>query len=153
MHHTVKRGQGGGPPTAVADIYGSAWITNGTGSIILLAGEPGDPIVSMRHVRAPADEVGPYQLLHDQAAGNITVHHTADLVALAAAMGINGLSAKQAAGAMFGAADPTPSQVEKARRKLAKLVAEGLLQMVEGTSEKAGGTPPRAWFPTDRWVG
>ena len=107
----------------------------------------------MRHVRAPADEVGPFQLLHDQAAGEITVYHSADLLALAVAQGINGLSAKQAAGAMFGAVDPAPAQVERARRKLNKLVADGLLQMVEGTAEKAGGTPPRAWFPTDRWDG
>ena len=77
----------------------------------------------------------------------------ADLLALAVAQGINGLSAKQAAGAMFGAVDPAPAQVERARRKLNKLVADGLLQMVEGTAEKAGGTPPRAWFPTDRWDG
>ena len=61
QHHTTKRGAGGGPPTSVADVYGSAWITNGTGSIVLLAGDPGDPIVGFRHVRAPAEEVGPFR--------------------------------------------------------------------------------------------
>jgi hypothetical protein len=152
MHHTTKRGQGGGPPTSVADIYGSAWITNGTGSIILLAGEPGDPIVSMRHVRAPADEVGPFQLLHDQAAGVITVHHNTDLVALAAASGIHGLSVKDAAAVMFSTSTPTDAQKEKARRKLAKLVADGLLNKVEGTADGKGGAAPCAWFPVDREV-
>jgi hypothetical protein len=149
LHHTVKRGPGGKPPTAVEDIYGSAWITNGTGSIILLSGDPGDPIVGFRHVRQPADEIGPYRLLHDQAAGTLTVHHSTDLVALAAASGINGLSAKDAAAVLFSTAKPTAAQVEKARRKLMKLVADGLLQVVEGIAAKPGGTPPRAWFPSD----
>jgi hypothetical protein len=68
-------------PPEVADIYGSAWITNGTGSIILLSGEPGDPIVGFRHVRTPANEIGPLQLLHEQSTGTLTVHHSTDLVA------------------------------------------------------------------------
>ena len=51
QHHTIKRNANGGAPTTVADIYGSAWITNGTGSIILLAGDPGDPIVGFQHLR------------------------------------------------------------------------------------------------------
>ena len=76
QHHTVKRNATGGPPTTVADIYGSAWITNGTGSIVMLTGEPGDPIVGLRHVRAPADQVGPFQLLHDPDAGTLTISHT-----------------------------------------------------------------------------
>lgn len=152
MHHTTKRGQGGGPPSTVADIYGSAWITSGTGSIILLTGEPGDPIVGFRHVRAPADEVGPYQLIHDHAAGTVAIHHCADLVSLAATQGIHGLSARDAAAALFQASKPTDSQVEKARRRLAKLAADGLLQKVEGEADGRGGTPPSAWFPTDRWT-
>ena len=56
----------GHPPRA--DIYGSAWLTNGTGSIILLTGKPGDPIVGFRHlVRPPRSR--PVVLLHDEAPG------------------------------------------------------------------------------------
>jgi hypothetical protein len=149
MHHTTKRGQGGGPPTAVADIYGSAWITNGTGSIILLSGEPGDPIVGMRHVRAPADEVGPFQLLHDQVAGQITVFHSADLVELAKATGPDGLTARAAAGHMFSTDSPTPAQKEKARRRLVALAGDGALKAVEGTTGGPGGGTSTAWFPVD----
>ena len=145
-HHTVKRGPHGKPPTDVADIYGSAWITNGTGSIILLTGEPGDPIVGLRHVRQPANEIGPLRLLHDQDAGLVTVHDRTDLVALAAASGINGLTAKCAAVALFSTAKPTPADVEKARRKLMKLTSAGLLTMVEGEPAKPGEYAPRAWF-------
>ena len=106
QHHTVKRNAGGGPPTAVADIYGSAWITNGTGSIVMLSGEPGDPIVGLRHVRAPADQVGPFQLLHDPDAGTLTIFHSTDLVELVAAAGFVGLTAKGAAAAMFDVVEP-----------------------------------------------
>ena len=106
QHHTVKRGAAGGPPTTVADIYGSAWITNGTGSIVMLSGDPGDPIVGLRHVRAPADQIGPFQLLHDQDAGTLTIFHSTDLVELVAAAGFVGLTAKGAAAAIFGVVEP-----------------------------------------------
>lgn len=133
---------------AVSDIYGSAWITNGTGSILLLSGEPGDPIVGMRHVRSPADEVGPFQLLHDQAAGLITVHHGTDLVALAEAFQANGLTARDAAAALFTTDKPTAAQREKARRKLVALASAGVLTATEGTTGGASGGTSTAWFPT-----
>ncbi|SUA03105.1 Gp153 [Mycolicibacterium fortuitum] len=149
-HHTTKRGQGGGPPTAVADIYGSAWIANGTGSILLLAGEPGDPIVGMRHVRAPADEVGPFQLLHDQQAGLLTVHHNTDLVELARLKAADGLTAREAAAALFTTDNPTAAQKEKARRRLAKLASDGHLIAVEGAAGGTHGGTSAAWFPDGR---
>lgn len=144
QHHTVKRGQGGGPPTNVADIYGSAWIANGTGSIIMLAGDPGDPIVGFRHVRAPADELGPFQLMHDHDAGMLTIFHSTDLLELVTATGVDGATAKGAAAAIFGIAEPSTGQVEKARRRLMKLTAEGLLACVEGG--RGRGAQPSAWF-------
>ena len=147
LHHTVKRGTGGGPPTTVADIYGSAWITNGTGSIILLTGDPGDPIVGFRHVRPPADEVGPYQLLHDHDGGNISVYRGADLVELAKATGPDGLTAKAAAVAMFETRKPTRAEVEKARRRLDKKVADGLLVRMCGSKGGRSGDGESAWFP------
>jgi hypothetical protein len=149
QHHTVKCGAGGGPPTAVADIYGSAWITNGTGSIVMLSGDPGDPIVGFRHVRAPADQLGPFQLMHDQDAGTLTIFHSTDLVELVTAAGFVGLTAKGAAAAIFGVVEPSTGQVEKARRRLVKLTAEGLLTQAEG-ERGYGGQRPSTWFPADR---
>jgi len=145
LHHTVKRGAGGGPPTSVADIYGSAWIANGTGSIVMLSGDPGDPIVGFRHVRAPADQLGPFQLLHDQDAGTLAVFHSTDLVELATAAGFVGLTAKGAAAALFGVTEPNTGQVEKARRRLMKLTETGLLTHAEG--DRGRGGQPSTWFP------
>jgi hypothetical protein len=144
QHHTVKRNAAGGPPTTVPDIYGSAWITNGTGSIVMLTGVPGDPIVGLRHVRAPADQVGPFQLLHDPDAGTLTISHHIDLIELVAAAGFVGLTAKGAAAAMFDVVEPSNGQVEKARRRLMKLTTAGQLAHVEG--ERGRGGKPSLWF-------
>ncbi|WP_273734171.1 AAA family ATPase [Mycolicibacterium septicum] len=142
QHHTVKRGPGGGPPTTAADIYGSAWITNGTGSIVLLTGDPGDPIIGFRHVRSPANEIGPYRLLHDQTAGTITIEHEVDLGALATACGADGLTAKEAAAARYDTDNPSRAQIEKVRRSLDQLTAAGTLVCVEGLK----GGAPTSWF-------
>jgi hypothetical protein len=146
QHHTVKRGAGGGPPTNVADIYGSAWIANGTGSIIMLSGDPGDPIVGFRHVRAPADEVGPWRLLHDQTAGALSIEHAADLVALVKAKGPMGLTARWAAVTIFENPTPSRSDIEKARRRLDALVADRVLVRREGASGGQDGGTATAWF-------
>lgn len=154
LHHTTKRGANGGPPTQAQDIYGSTWITNGTGSILLLAGEPGDPDVRCRHVRQPMNELGPWRLVHDQASGSVTIEHQPDLVELAA-RDPNGLTARDAAAAIFiddddedGAHDkPHRKQIEKARRRLDALAASGKLVRVDGSKGGTGGGAPTAWFP------
>jgi hypothetical protein len=148
-HHTVKRGQNGGPPDTVTDIYGSAWITNGTGSIVMLTGQPGDPIVRMRHVRYPSSEVGPYRLIHEQTTGRIEIHHKADLIRLVRAKMADGLTAKDAAAVIFELDTPSDAQIEKARRKLSALERDGLLVAVKGVAGGSNPTPT-AWFLAER---
>jgi len=143
-----KRHPGGAAP-ALADVYGSTWITAGAGSVILLAGEAGDPIVDMRHLKQPAGEVGPYRLLHDQDTGAMTVEHSTDLLAIAAASGGDGLTAKRAAVAVFEKDTPTRAQIEKVRRKLDRLVRSGLLVREDGQVGPEGGTPPALWHPVE----
>lgn len=89
---------------------------------------PGDPVVGLHHVKQPASEIGPYQVLHDHEAGRSTIWHAADLVALASSKG--SLTAAEAAEALFDSDKPTPSEREKARRKLEDLARRGLLQVV-----------------------
>ena len=146
LHHSTKRGPQGGPITGVADIYGSTWLTSGCGSIILLAGEPGDPVVAFRHVKQPADEVGPYQLLHDQSAGHLSIDFQVDLIDLVRLAGVDGLTAKDAATAITGKDKPTPADVEKARRRLNQKVTDGELVCLGGG--RGRGTTA-AWFLAD----
>lgn len=149
LHHVVKRGANpGGPITSVADIYGSTWLTSGAGSIVLLSGDPGDPIIGFRHVKQPAEEVGPYRLLHDQEAGVLSIEHGVNLVELVKATGPDGLSARAAAAAITDKAQPGRADIEKARRKLDRLVTDGVLERLEGTRGR-GDARQSAWFLAD----
>ncbi|MEU3033502.1 AAA family ATPase [Streptomyces griseoaurantiacus] len=147
-HHTKKAGANGGEPNKLEDVYGSVWITAGSGSVIMLWGEAGDPIVSFRHIKQPMNEVGPFQLLHDHASGLTTVRHTVDLLDMARIKGVHGLTVMDAAAALAETKKPTASDREKARRKLNKLVEKGLLSRVEPPSP---GDPTR-WFPGRSYV-
>lgn len=117
----------------------------------MLSGDPGDPIVGFRHVRQPAEEVGPYQLLHDQAAGHMSIHHAADLIAMAAAGGPNGLTAGNAAKALYPDAEKVTEALRvKARRRLDKLVDCGELTRIDGMF---AGKKTVSYFPATAGVG
>jgi replicative DNA helicase len=136
LHHTRKPEKGVRP--VLADIYGSKWITAGAGSVLLLDGSAGDPIVTCYHVKFPADEIGPLTLVHDHPKGRTDVHLTADLVSLAYTSGA--LSAQDAAKALYSTSLPSRAQVEKARRKLD--------QLTEGTNPQLvidKTTTPHVW--------
>lgn len=143
IHHQRKAQQGGGKPRTLDDVYGSTWITSGAGSVILLWGKAGDPVLELEHLKQPNEPVGPMKVLHDLAAGTMTVHDTVDLVQLAAtAGGSHGLTVDQAARSMFtlGVIDTvSASQREKARRKLKNLANRGLLQPHEHEAPAKGG--------------
>lgn len=133
-HHVVKRGPNGGEPKSINDVYGSVWITAGAGSVLMLWGEPGDPVVSMRHLKQPMEEVGPLQLLHDHGTGSTTVRHSVDLLEMARITGVHGLTAIAAAEALFETKKASAAEREKARRRLDKLTQSGHLTRIEPTT-------------------
>lgn len=141
LHHVTKHGAEG-----ISDIYGSTWLTSGCGGVILLTGQPGDPIVGFRHVKPAVAEVGPFRLSHDNARGLMSVESRVDLTEMAARCGVDGLTARAAAAALFDVDKPDRAQVEKARRKLNALVAEKRLQRFEGTTGGSKGGICTAWF-------
>jgi AAA domain len=143
LHHQIKRGPGGGIPDALADVYGSTWLAAGAGSVVLLWGAAGDPIVQLKHLKQPAEEVGPLLIRHDHDTGLSEVWHATDLFAIASSRR-EGLTAKAATRVLFSTDQPTSAQVERARRKLDKLVASGLLCRRGGA---AGGNDktPATW--------
>lgn len=145
LHHTVKRGANGTAPTSLADVYGSTWITSGAGSVIMLVGDAGDPVISLRHIKQPAAEVGPMTLVHDQDAGTMTADPGTDLLALVRKAGDTGVSAKQAAVVLSGKAKPDRRAVEKARRSLDQLARKGLVERQEGVRGGDGGGTATTW--------
>lgn len=134
LHHVVKRGANGAEPRTLPDIYGSTWITSGAGSVVLLWGEAGDPVVSLRHLKQPMDEVGPFQLVHDHTAGTTNVMHATDLLEMARRSGTAGLIPSAVAEVLFETKKPTAAHREKARRRLERLVKDGLLTRVQPTT-------------------
>lgn len=140
LHHNRKAGANGGEPNTISDVYGSVWLTSGTGSVISLYGDPGDPVVSFRHLKQPMNEVGPFRVVHDHPSGTSTVQQTTDLLELVRTGGAEGLTAKGAAEALFETNKPTPAQVEKARRRLEAHTNAGRLIRHDGPSKTSPAT-------------
>lgn len=139
LHHNRKVSNGNTREhMAIDDVYGSTWITSGSGSVLLLNGSAGDPIISMHHVKQPLGEFGPLRVVHDRDSGRSTVWHSADLVSMARASGT--LSALDAAKVLFDTEKPTAAEREKARRKLENLARGGHLVVLDG-GDKAAGRP------------
>lgn len=131
-HHQRKEQNGGAKPRKLADVYGSRWLTAGMGSVVLLWGEAGDLVVDVSHLKQPAEDIGPFRVLHDHRAGSSTVYHPLDLEELVAKT-YGGLTAKAAATALYGSEKPAANEVEKARRRLEGLVAKGTVYKDELT--------------------
>ena len=72
MHHGRKANADNKKPNTLDDVYGSAWLTAGMGSVICLWGKPGDSLVELTHLKQPAEAVGPMMVLHDHATGRST---------------------------------------------------------------------------------
>jgi AAA domain len=121
LHHRKKQAKNA--KTGLDDIYGSTWLTSGMGSVVLLDGNPGDPLVEFRHLKFPVSDVGPMKLHHDQATGLMTIADQVDLVAVAEAEGK--ITVKHAAELLFGST--SANDVEKARRLLEKFATAGKL--------------------------
>lgn len=134
LHHSVKRIEG---RPQLADLYGSQWIAAGAGSVIFLGGVAGDPIVNLWHVKTPAEEVGPYKVMHDHTRGTSHIWHATDLLVMAQAAGARGLTAKVVARSLFQTPKPTSAEVERARRRLDALVSAGKLTLTPGDKATA----------------
>ncbi|MEV5942717.1 DnaB-like helicase N-terminal domain-containing protein [Streptomyces sp. NPDC051994] len=148
LHHHRKQGggkDGGKEATSLDELYGSTWITAGAGSVLSLWGSAGEPIVSMRHLKQPAGECGPWKLRHDHPKGRTEVWHQVDILALLKATGSQGLTPAALAVNLYPnpKSKPTTSEVEKARRRLEQYVEQGLaVQRKTGPSR----TAPVAYF-------
>lgn len=130
LHHIRKTDHAGAgkEPQTIDEIYGSTWITSGAGSVISLWGAPGDPIVSFKHMKQPAGEVGPYKLRHGQDAGDIEIWHGIDIMQSLLHSGRHGMTASALATMLFPheSGKNSQSEIEKARRRLDRMVGDGL---------------------------
>lgn len=135
LHHQRKAQADNPRPKRLADVYGSNWLTAGLGSVIILWGEPGDPIVELSHLKSPAEEIGPIEVHIDHATGTLT--RPTSLLDFVRSAGDHGVAAADAALHLYGAA--SKAQTQKARRKLDVLMKDGLVTKIEGTNTGTTG--------------
>ena len=154
LHHERKAANGGKRVHSLDDVYGSTWLTSGLGSVIVLEGDPGDPTVQLRHLKQPAEPVGPLTLRHEHSVGQtILFDRPPDLLELLIKAGANGVSAEEAALAIIGRA--TDNDRRTIRRQLAKLVTDNMALKVTGRRSGHGSegdrwyaSPQALWSPT-----
>jgi hypothetical protein len=148
LHHQ-RKSQNGTRPTSLEDVYGNTWITAGAGSVVLLWGAAGDPLVDLHHLKQPADMVGPLKIEHDHDAGISSVYRGAadPLVMLRRAPG--GLTASDIARVDADGAKVSDVARKRAQRKLDRLVNAGLARRDEGVRGGPGGTEPHRYFAVD----
>ncbi|QRY55212.1 AAA family ATPase [Mycolicibacterium septicum] len=130
LHH-IKKPSNDGSGGGISEVYGSTWLTSGAGSVIMLSGEPGDLEVRFRHVKSPANEVGPWKIHLDPDKGAFSVRQI-DLLVSVKNAGADGLTAEDAAMDIYECRRPTSSEKKKAERKLDAMVARGLLVKQQG---------------------
>jgi replicative DNA helicase len=124
LHHQRKANGQNKRPKTLDDVYGSTWLTGGAGSVLLLWGQAGDPIVEMKHLKQPADLVGPLTLRHDHETGTTTLADPPVDPLELLLKSPNGVTAKDLAAHYAQGAEPSTADVERARRKLDALVRD-----------------------------
>lgn len=136
LHHQRKANTGNGRPERLEDVYGSVWLTAGTGSVLGLFGQPGAATVEGTHLKQPAERVGPLHIRHDHSGGRSgSVDVEGELLALLADSGEAGVEVDKVAAAFFGGTDKNAKA--RASRALHRLGAQ--LGTVEETPGKRGG--------------
>jgi replicative DNA helicase len=139
VSHHQRKAQGGGEskPKTLADVYGSVFITAGMGSVILLWGEPGSLAVELSTLKAPADQVGPLEVILDPDRGEPSAPPPMSLAEQMTAAGKPTFTVREACEECY--ASYSSSLRERARRKADREVAAGLLEVASGG--QAGGAP------------
>lgn len=149
LHHMKKAGNGkASRPTELGDVYGSTWLTSGAGSVVLLHGSAGDAVVDWRHLKQPAEPVGPFVVEHDHFAGVSAIYDGTDPYDDLRRAGPGGMTVKDFAAAWLGTTDPTTKDgknaIAKARRKLDAYVRAGKAVCVDpGERGGTGNRPAR----------
>lgn len=80
LHHQRKAAADAprGQRPSLDRVYGSTWLTSGAGSVLFIAGEAGDPAVTVHHLKTVTGEIGPLQVIHDHVRGTTTVDPALD---------------------------------------------------------------------------
>lgn len=145
-HHNRKSGNQGAKPKQLEDVYGSAWLTAGAGSVMCLWGKAGDEVVELSHLKAPAMPIGPLNVEHDHQRGVSRVHHGSDLLGILRSYP-EGSTIEHLAQRMFESEKPTQAERKRVERQLAKLEEKGKAHH-DPQTQRGGIFVPAKWWAT-----
>jgi len=148
LHHQ-RKGQGGVRPKTLEDVYGNTWITAGAGSVVLLWGAAGDPLVDLVHLKQPAGEVGPLKIEHDHLTGRSTIYRGAVDALVMLRNAPHGLTSVDVARVATESDKPSDNARKKAQRQLERLVRDGLARSTGGQKGGPQGSEPVRYFAVD----
>ena len=136
LHHQRKAQANAAKPKALADVYGSRWIVAGCGSVLMLWGDAGDPVIELTHLKQPDEPIGPLTIVHDHATGRTTIAEIVDSYSVV--LGASGwVTVGEVAQLVYGNTDRNSR--EKARRQLERMASEHKIhRQVEGPSGQGG---------------
>ena len=151
-HHQRKSTQDGAKaPKSLDDIYGSALVPAGMGSVAVLWGRAGDAVVDLHHLKQPLEQVPQLRIEHDNQTGLSSVVAKFDPLQFLRNRGPRGATAKECAVQMFERQTPSTNEVAKAKRQLDRL-ARTMPDRVTRTAPGAGGDggqQPARWTFSD----
>jgi replicative DNA helicase len=139
LHHPRKRGRefASERPT-LDDVFGSAWLTYGAGSVLFLIEEPhGTEVLQLK---TPNGRESNFRFRIDPATGLLAASTDVVLDAVIAA-GPPGISTKRVAEWVSGVPDPTEAQIARIRRRLQVLELAGAIITTGGGNAKRWMVP------------
>ena len=93
------------------------------GSVFCVWGEPGDPLVEFLHLKQPAEDVGPLELIHDHTHGRTIIEGGTSALEILQEHHRTGIEVRTLAERLYKNPAPTRSDIERARRKLESMAA------------------------------
>ncbi|GAA1476399.1 hypothetical protein GCM10009623_08450 [Nocardioides aestuarii] len=137
LHHQRKANGENRKPRALDDVFGSRMLTAGAGSVLMLWGQAGDPVVEAFHVKPVLEPLAPFKVHHDHRTGESRIYGQEDLAELLTGSGEFGLTPAQIAMQRHSTTTPSKSQVETARKQLKRLVDRGVAEVVPAVPDRA----------------
>ena len=124
-HHPRKASSDGRGELSLDDVYGSTWLTAGSGSVVALEGTTGSGVISWRHLKMPAEEVGPFDIAIEYDMGSISRLSSRELEAYLVERGASGATTSELARYVTGGQTLSDAETKKVTRKLEKLEGDG----------------------------
>lgn len=134
--HHVRKMRSDDPDRAVTidDLFGSAWLFNGCGSVLYLEQSAID--TALRQLKSPNGTSIEMRFTLNRHSGALDVGADDPLLAIVVAAGPDGISTTHVARVVFVKAKPTEAELERCRRRLKTLEQAGVITL-EGSGRKS----------------